>query len=155
MGLSLEQNIQFVRDNLLEQQTTNNTIKQSILCTKSKIAHCHENFFLTFHEEDQSFCKISQQFESLDDKNRTDTIYNAERQEKIIEEKKELIGYREKISNNCCQLADFQQKVEASSSKGWNDIKTCCLAEEETNRLQVFLSNEFFSIKSNLWINDE
>ena len=135
-----------MRDNLLEQETSNNTIKQSILCTKSKIVHCHENFFLTFHEEDQSFSRISQQFESLSEKYRNDTIYNAERQEKIIQEKKELIGYREKISNNCRQLADFQQKVEASSSKGWTDIKTSCLSEEDTNRLQVPFPSQFSAI---------
>lgn len=139
MGLSLEQNIQFVKDNLLEQETTNNTIKQSILCTKSKIVHCHENFFQTFHEEDQSFSRISQQFVSLNDKYRNDTIHNGEREGKINQEKEELIGYREKISRNCSGLADFQKKVEASSSRGWTEIRTCCLGEEETNRLQVTL----------------
>ena len=91
MGLSLEQNIQFVKDNLLEQETTNNTIKQSILCTKSKIVHCHENFFQTFHEEDQSFSRISQQFVSLNDKYRNDTIHNGEREGKINQEK-EAVG---------------------------------------------------------------
>ena len=139
MGLSLEQNLQFVKDNLLEQETTNNAIKQSILCTTSKIIHCHENFFITFREEDQSFDKMSQQFESLNDKYKTDNIYNAERQEKLNQEKEELIGYREKISNNARGLAAFQQKIEASSSKGWSDIRSSCLAEEETNGLQVKL----------------
>ena len=137
MGVSLEQNIQFVKDNLLEQGTSNNAIKQSILCTKSKILHCHEKFFQTFHEEEQSFSKISQQFETLNEKYKTDTIYNAERQEILNQEKNDLISYREKICNNGKSLADFQKKVEASSSQGWTDIKTCCSGEEETNRLQV------------------
>ena len=151
MGISLEQNLQFVKDNLLEQETTNNAIKQSILCTTSKIVHCHENFFITFREEDQSFDKMSQQFESLNDKYKTDNIYNAERQEKLNQEKKELIAYREKISDNAKGLAAFQRKIEASSSKGWSDIRTSCLAEEETNGLQVtFLSSNIWFHVTNL-----
>ena len=133
----MEQNIQFVKDKLLEQGTSNNAIKQSILCTSSKILHCHEKFFQTFHEEEQSFGKISQQFETLNEKYKTDTIYNAEREEILNQEKNDLIAFREKISNNGKSLADFQQKVEASSCQGWTDIKTCCSGEEETNRLQV------------------
>ena len=148
MGVSLEQNIQFVKDNLLEQATSNNAIKQSILCTKSKILHCHEKFFQTFHEEEQSFSKISQQFETLNEKYKTDTIYNAEREEILNQEKNDLIGYREKISNNGRSLADFQQKVEGSSSQGWTDIKTSCSGEEETNRLQVKTNILFYFIST-------
>ena len=148
MGVSLEQNIQFVKDNLLEQGTSDNAIKQSILCTSSKILHCHEKFFQTFHEEEQSFSKISQQFETLNEKYKTDTIYNAEREEILNQEKNDLIGYREKISNNGRSLADFQQKVESSSSQGWTDIRTSCSREEETNRLQVKTNILFYFIST-------
>ena len=148
MGVSLEQNIQFVKDNLLEQGTSDNAIKQSILCTSSKILHCHEKFFQTFHEEEQSFSKISQQFETLNEKYKTDTIYNAEREEILNQEKNDLIGYREKISNSGRSLADFQQKVEGSSSQGWTNIKTSCSGEEETNRLQVKTNILFYFIST-------